>query len=75
MLYLMTISVQHLSNYAVLAHKLEKFIEALGILSTGHLLITLISPTQLEHIPDQVKAVLQKIIQTINHCVRYSIKR
>ena len=50
MLYLMTVSEQHLSVYEVLIHKLEKFIETLDILITGHLPITLISPTQLSHI-------------------------
>ena len=60
MLYLMTISEQHLSIYEVLVHKLEQFIEALDTLHTGHLPINLISPTQLKHMLNQVKKALQK---------------
>ena len=52
----MTIGEQHLSIYEVLIHKLEQFMEALDILSTGHLSINLISHTQLP----QTKTVLQK---------------
>ena len=44
MLYMMTISEQHLSIYEVFFfHKLEQFIETLDILNTGHLPITMIS--------------------------------
>ena len=60
MLYLITISQQHLSFYEDLIHKLEQLIEALNILSTGHLPLTLVSPTQLIHMLDQVKSALQK---------------
>ena len=60
MLYIMTISRKHLSIYEVLALKLEQFIEVLKVLSTEHLTITLISPTQLEHMLNQVPVTLQK---------------
>ena len=66
MLYLMKISEKHLSIYEVLVHTLEQFIEALDILSTGHLPITLISPTQLENILNQVKKALQKTSPNYN---------
>ena len=59
-LYLMTISEQQLSIYDVLIPKLEQFIEPLDIFSTGHLPITLISPTQLTNMLDQIKMILQK---------------
>ena len=55
MLYIMTISEQHLSIYEVLVHKLEQSIEELDIFSTGPLPIILISPTQQEHMLNQVK--------------------
>ena len=47
MLYLMTISEQHLSVYEVFIYKLKQSIDALDILSIGHLPIALLSPTQL----------------------------
>ena len=53
----------YLSIYEVLIHKLEQFIQALDILSTVHLPITLASPTQLAHMPDQVKTALHKTNQ------------
>ena len=40
MLYLLTVCEQHLCSYKVFISKLEHFIEALDILSTGHLPIT-----------------------------------
>ena len=40
MLYLMTVSEQHLCIYEVLVPKLEQFTEAFNILGTGHLPIT-----------------------------------
>ena len=58
MLYQMTIHGPHPSIYEVLIHKLEKFIEALDILCTGHLPITMLSPTELTHMLDQVKTAL-----------------
>ena len=56
----MTIREQHVSIYELLIHQLEQFIEIIDILGTGHLPITLISPTQLTHMLDQVKTVPQK---------------
>ena len=49
-----------------MVHKLEQFIEALGILSTGHSPITLISPIQLEHMLHQVQEALQKTYPNYN---------
>ena len=43
-----------------MVHKLEQFIDALVILNTGHLPITLILPTQLEHMLKEVKEALRK---------------
>ena len=43
----------------VLIHELKQFIEAIDILSMGQLPITLISPTQLTHMLNQVKAAIQ----------------
>ena len=48
MIYLMTMDEQHLSIYEVLIHTLEQFRATLYILNTGHLPITLISPTWLK---------------------------
>ena len=60
MIYLMTVSKHHLNIYGVMIHKLEQFIEALDILSAGHLPITLVSPTQMTHMLYQVKRAIQK---------------
>ena len=67
-LYLMTISEQHLSTYEVLVHKLEQFIDALDILSTGHLAIPLISPTQLECMLIKSKEFYKRQIKTLIYC-------
>ena len=64
----MTISEQHLSFHEDLIHKLKQFIEALAILSIGHLLITLMPPTQLIHNLDQGRQPYRKISQITPCC-------
>ena len=60
MLYLMNITEKHLRINNVLIYNLEQLIEVLYISCTGHLPITLKSPTQLTHVLDQAKAALQE---------------
>ena len=71
MLYLINISEQHLSIYEVLIHKMKQFTWTLCILNTEHLPATLISPTQLTHMLDQVKAVLQKMDPEYDLLIQY----
>ena len=56
----MTRSEEHLNTYKVMVNKLEQLMKAFDILSTVHLPITLISPTQLTHMLEEVKTALQK---------------
>ena len=59
MLYMLTIGEQHLNIYEVLMHKLEQIRQALNIMSTENLPITLISSTEVTHVLDQVKTAIQ----------------
>ena len=71
MLYLVTISEQHLGIYEVLIHKLEQYIEALHIWSTGYLPITLTSPSQLTALQ---KAVPDHTPLFLDLCYYYGMK-
>ena len=51
----------NLGIYEVLIHKLAELIKAFDMLSTEHLSITLISPTELIYMLDQGKTALQKL--------------